>query len=255
MFGKTRRGVPYYACQRTWTQHDPGDHPKSLWVRQQPLLEGVSEFFAQRILGPDRRELLAAAIGGADQQAQQHHQARMDALRRAVRDLEARQARLIHALEAHDDPDGTVFARIQQRLRELHTEQRAKLAELDAAEQAQPNHAAQAEALLDLLPVAPVQLAEVAEPPLRRLFEAFRLQVRYDKPNNLAVCRVVLHEDSAPELLRCLAEVTETSAPTAHTGPASTGRARSHALRALPRARTCGSQRIPGGGPPRRRPM
>ena len=79
MFGKTRRGIPYYACQRTWTDHDPSGHPKSLWVRQQPLLEGVSEFFAQRILGPDRRSLLAATIGGADQQAQQHHQARTDA--------------------------------------------------------------------------------------------------------------------------------------------------------------------------------
>ncbi len=160
-----------------------------------------------------------------------------------MRELEARQARLIHALETRDDPGGTVFARIQQRLRELDAEQQAKLAELDAADRAQPNPAAPAFELLDLLPMTSVELAEVAEPPLRRLFEAFRLQVRYDKPSNLVVCRVVLHEDSAPELLRSLAEVTETSAATAHSCPASTGRSRSHAWRALPGARTRSSQR------------
>ncbi len=238
MFGKTRREIAYYACQRRWTDHDTSDHPKSLWVRQQPLLEGVSQFFADHVFGPDRRSLLAATIGSADQQVQQHHQARIDALRRAVGDLEARQARLIHTLETHDDPDGTVFVRVQQRLHELHTEQQAKLAELDAAEDAQPTVATPAVELLDLLPIAPIQLAEVAEAPLRRLFEAFRLQIGYHKPSNLAVCRVILQEDSAPELLRSVGEVAETSPVGTGKPPASNGHSRSHALCALPRAPT-----------------
>jgi site-specific DNA recombinase len=82
-----------------------------------------------------------------------------------------------------------------------------------------------------------VQLAGVAEPVLRRLFEAFRLQVRYDRPANLATCQVTLREDRIPGLLAALEPVTEGAAGepsiTADQGSCS------HLLRALGRIRTC----------------
>jgi hypothetical protein len=50
--------------------------------------------------------------------------------------------------------------------------------------------------LLDLLPVLRrADLSKAPEPALRRLFESFRLQIRYDKHSNTAVCRVTIRDD------------------------------------------------------------
>src|SRR5262249_10916960 len=55
MFGKTRRTTAYYACQPAGQA--PEGHPKSLWVPEQPLIAGLTEFFNTRILGEHRRDL------------------------------------------------------------------------------------------------------------------------------------------------------------------------------------------------------
>jgi site-specific DNA recombinase len=67
MFGKTRRQHAYYACRPDPHHHDGrarwyADHPASLWVREDTLLDLVHAFFAERLLGPDRRDLLRAQL-------------------------------------------------------------------------------------------------------------------------------------------------------------------------------------------------
>jgi hypothetical protein len=62
MFGKTRKGYAYYTCQPQLDRvGDPSayaDHPRSVYVREDKLLECVQTFFNQRVFGPDRTELL-----------------------------------------------------------------------------------------------------------------------------------------------------------------------------------------------------
>ncbi|WP_240529013.1 recombinase family protein [Streptomyces antioxidans] len=57
MFGKARRGRGFYVCAPK-PECIPPDHPKSLWIKETYLLEPLHAFFAARIFGPDRRELL-----------------------------------------------------------------------------------------------------------------------------------------------------------------------------------------------------
>ena len=67
MHGKTRRQTACNACQpsqnlgRGAERAFPG-HPVSIWVREEFLVEGILEFFSERIFGVNRRELLEADL-------------------------------------------------------------------------------------------------------------------------------------------------------------------------------------------------
>ena len=109
MFGKTRHQHAYYACQPDPHHHDgragwyPA-HPASLWVREDTLLDLVRSFFAERILGPGRHDLLrtqlAARTGRHGDHARNAQQGRLHTL---IRDIERRQKNLITRLEQQDD--------------------------------------------------------------------------------------------------------------------------------------------------------
>ena len=55
--------------------------------------------------------------------------------------------------------------------------------------------------LLDQLPVSDMDLSPAPEHVLRRMFESFRLQVRYDKVASWATCRVAIREEALEQLL------------------------------------------------------
>jgi site-specific DNA recombinase len=180
MFGKTRKQHTYYACQPSLNhagmiaERFP-DHPASIWVREDSLLAGVAEFFTTRLLGPTRAELLAADLGQLDHRAVAEQAASLDALRRSLDEIIRRQDRLVRTLESQDDPAGTVFARVRDRLGELEAERQAKL---------------------DALPVVDVDLLDAPHHILRALFEGFRLEVRYHKADHHALVRITLAEDT-----------------------------------------------------------
>lgn len=70
IFGKSRHGVSYYACQpdrnlgQAAGERFPGHG--SVWIREDDLLTGLSEFLAARIFGPERRQLLAEDLSETD---------------------------------------------------------------------------------------------------------------------------------------------------------------------------------------------
>lgn len=60
MFGKTRHGNPYYSCQPGRSQGSIGrerdpNHPPTVYVREEALLDGILRFFGDRIFGPTRQ--------------------------------------------------------------------------------------------------------------------------------------------------------------------------------------------------------
>ncbi|MHB8296094.1 MAG: recombinase zinc beta ribbon domain-containing protein [Acidimicrobiales bacterium] len=205
MFGKTRRHYTYYSCQPGLNHVGKAaerfpEHPKSVWVRQDALLPGIAEFFTQRIFGARRKELLAADLGEVDHRAETARADSLAALRRALADIEVRQERLVRTLEAHDDPDGSVFSRVRDRLGELEAARRAKHDELAALRADQPGAAANDVDLLDELPFLNISLLDAPEEHLRLLFEGFRLQVRYDTHNHHANVEVTIVDDSLDTL-------------------------------------------------------
>jgi site-specific DNA recombinase len=120
MRGKVRRKAQreylYYACEppRSVGRHVAADrqpeHPASVLVRGDLLLAGVLEVFARRLFSLERRALLAQEVPAVARGEVAAWEARVQALRRTVADLQGRQARLVRTLEERDDPGGTVRA-------------------------------------------------------------------------------------------------------------------------------------------------
>jgi hypothetical protein len=101
MCGRAARGQhTYYGCELA-RAHGPiasirwPDHPKSIYVREDALLDGILDFFATRILGPDRYELLATDLAATDHDAIRAWEQRRAALQRATDDDTARRTRLL----------------------------------------------------------------------------------------------------------------------------------------------------------------
>jgi site-specific DNA recombinase len=203
MQGKVRQGITYYHCRPY--NHRPGaafaDHPPTVYVREESLVEAVGDFFATRVFGADRSALLVAEVGAHDEQAEQERAARTAGLRRALGEAAAGKARLIRTLEVNDDPDGVVFEGVHARLTELERERRALADELAALESADPAVGRDV-ALLDELPtVDGFDFSQAPEATLRTLFDAFRLVVRYDRTAHAAEITVEL-DDRTGDALR-----------------------------------------------------
>ncbi len=273
MFGKTRHGIPYYACQLDPNEHQERDwfrdHPKSLWVREEVLLGVISKFFATRVFGPSRRDHLQALLE-ADQPAPDADGARRakerEALEQAIRAIDLRQTRLIRALAegagtggddlAAGDPEhervfrdairkehGTLSAQ-----RKALADQLARLNEPALASVAAGDNAA----LLDALPLLDVDLSRVPEEIQRRLYRAFGLEVRYSRPREEVTLRVTIPAHMVDALVAITREVdqwnkksgtsTEVLMPDCGTREERTGQnrqIRSHLSSAPGRIRTC----------------
>jgi site-specific DNA recombinase len=241
MFGKTRKGHAYYCCQpgrnvgqSTADERDP-EHASSIWVREDALLAGVNEFFAERVFGPHRRELLAADLGSEDCRSLEESATRRGVLERALADIEARQRRLMRTLEVEDDPDGVVFTRVRERLTELDRQRKAKSVELATVVSNEPAARSQAAELLDRVPVTTVEMSDLPESILRPLFEAFRLEVHYARPTNHCTLRVAISEDAVDSIPLAI-DNSPVTCPRSHVRRRSTG---SHVVGAPGRIRTC----------------
>jgi site-specific DNA recombinase len=210
MFGKTRRGDAYFACEPP-RQHHQGrsrwydDHPKGLWVRQDLLLHAVHDFFAQRIFGPHRHEHLNARLGrGSNRSIESLADARQAKLRSTLAELKRRQDNLMQQLEEHRptgdaDIDREYRGSIQDRIAELIKQRRdaqTQLAQLSADSRPSGTDTS----LLDELSQLPIRLAELPESLQRRLYDAFQLQIRYNKPRHEVMLRVTVQEETVRTL-------------------------------------------------------
>ena len=90
---------------------------------------------------------------------------------------------------------------------ELEHERRAKLDELATLEQSRPAARGQDARLLDELPILDVDFAAVPETVLRPFFEAFSLEVRYDKHSHHATARVTITDDAVDTVLPTIASI------------------------------------------------
>ena len=193
MFGKTRHTRSYFGCQPRETRR-PEEvlrfHQKSVWVRQDALLEGVLRFLAEReCSGRTGRSTCAPSVA-ATPDRDKALEKEAATLRRAVEDIDRKKSRLVHQLEERDDPDGTVFRAVRERLAELTADRQKKLARLGALLDliGQGSDADDA-AVLDDLPIARLDdLIDAPEAVLRTVFDALRLRLVYDGRTGEADC-------------------------------------------------------------------
>lgn len=180
MHGKTNHArTPYYYCQPR-ERDRPEGHPATIWLREDDLLDGLGTFFNRHVLGPDRLTLISRSIDAKTVRQAEDHRQRVAAVRRSVEDVQQRLNRLTTVLEERDDPDGAIFNRIQSRLTDLGQlrERTAELAHLEAS--APPDSVGSVD-LLNHLPMIELNFAALPDDRLRRLLDAFAVQISYDK--------------------------------------------------------------------------
>ncbi|MGH2704063.1 MAG: hypothetical protein ACRDJ4_02905 [Actinomycetota bacterium] len=176
-------------------------------MREEPLLEGILSFLAEHVLGPRRRHLIEEDLQALGEGAGREREAEIALLRRQIEEIELREARQVQALERDDDPEGIVFRRVRDRLAELERERSETLERLRELEARGTPGDRRNPARLDELPILDGELAEAPEPLLRRLFEALRLKVAYNRTTNVARCEVTVAADALDEVLAALGTI------------------------------------------------
>lgn len=222
--GRTIKGRwVYYRCPAV--EADPvgvlrriPDHPKSLYVREDYLLDGILDFFAERIFHPDRRQRLANQLQAIAHGATSDLERQRRALSRSIQDLSAQQQRLAATLASEHDEVGKLFAQVHQEFYDLERQREQRRRELAALDERQAD--ADALELLDALPATSGRLAELPEPILRQLFQAFQLKVEYDRHANWATIQVTLRGDDLDGLQAAAAATFRAASAKAEGGSA-----------------------------------
>ena len=190
MGGKTRKRV-YYACAPK-KAYLPAGHPAAgaVFVREDHLLEKVNAFLSDHVFGDYRRQLLDANLRHLDATVAQEREQQVTGLQRAITDIDVRIKRTIRNFELVDDPDEDFVRDINERRGELRAQREQLEAQLADTEQrilAGPNPG-----LIDALPIMKIEVDQLPEELARALFEALRLEIRYNRNTDIAICRVTL---------------------------------------------------------------
>jgi DNA invertase Pin-like site-specific DNA recombinase len=228
MFGNHRHNAAYYMC---WPRNNNrgrpdkyAGHPKATYIREDAVLDAVARFFADRVFGPQRREILAADLAGIDNRAAHQRQAERERLQRVVADVARRHNSILR--QAQDgDPDDPFTKALRGTYNELDAEKSAALAtiaDLDAADETQPGRPSTTDVtLLDTLPHLALHLADTPEPLLRKLFEITQLEVRLHDDNDHVTITIRLPSDQLPQIAHAAKKITDTI-PTTQVAPAPT---------------------------------
>ncbi len=199
MMGHTRPGGVYYRCYPAGNNRGRPDkhegHPPTVYMREDLIMAEVSRFFAERVFGPNRRELFLAALDTADDAASRDREEQRQRLRRRLADIASKQDNVLGQAESADPTDPFVQG-LRQRYNALETERLALVGTLDGLdeiERDQPDrpHASQAD-LLDALPHLALNLHRAPAELLDRLFDLTQLTIQVHYAADEATLKVVL---------------------------------------------------------------
>ncbi|MFD8494847.1 recombinase family protein [Amycolatopsis sp. NPDC059657] len=217
MEGCIRHDAPYYKCAPRNNNRGRPDkwvgHPKTVYIRENALLNAVARFFADRVFGPERRELLAADLNQVDDRATLARQAERERLQRLLAELERKQAGVLR--QAQDGDPGDPFTKaLRGSYNDLEAQKSTpltRLAELDAADKADPTQLPSTEdvALLDALPYLALNLANAPEPQLQALSEATQLEIRLHDDTDHVTITIRLPAKLVPEIAHTAERISD----------------------------------------------
>jgi site-specific DNA recombinase len=203
---RRKHTITYYQCWPRSNNRGRPDkltgHPKTVYINETAVLAAVSTFYAERVFGRQRRELMADALAGLDDHTARQRETDRDRLTRALADLERRQANILR--QAQDaDPSDPFTAGLRQTYNQLDTQRRDtlnKISDLDKATAADPARrpAAADTALLDALPYLTVNLGSAPQAVQRRLYELTQLTIRLHPDTQEASIMIKLPADKLP---------------------------------------------------------
>lgn len=262
MFGKTRKGYGYYTCQpqldRVGNPEAYADHPPTVYVREDALLECVQTFFNERVFGSDRAVLLRHQLRDHDSSDRDDIEQQIAAIEKAVAEITRRQNNLLDERESRSFSSGDEIAdawagRLRHRFAELEHERRTKNTALEALREQTARRPPNEPDLIEDLPRLALQLTNAPDALQRDLYEAFGLKIVYDHNTKRATIHATLTTETLPVAAQATAALTAITPPepAAEPPPASNqtstrpvaGRATTekvaHDVGALGRIRTC----------------
>jgi site-specific DNA recombinase len=202
MYGRQRKGISYMTCDygRTYGREaaDQIDgHGQWLSIREDQLLPVVETFFADRVFGPMRLDKLARELRAHERTTTKETLAAHRHLREQIADFDRRIALQITALEDGLEPD-----LVKQRIAELRAAKEKAEVELRAIVPSEPNHqpAEDLDAILQRIPDLTQLLRKAPRDTKRQLFDAFGIQIAYDKATNQFQISAIITEAIAEAL-------------------------------------------------------
>ncbi len=215
MYGKLSKGRPYYACQPKADHDQDADwyaaHPKAVWIGERPLVEAVRTFFTERVLGPQRIEILRTDLAALAAEPVGDHGPRLRRLRAAVVEVERRKERLLDQLSEDDEGDPATAREFRRGIRRRYDaaeKSRIELSQEIATIGAADGIPTSDVAILDLLPQIGVDWDATPLELQRRLFDAFQLRITYRGPDRHLDIEVTVRAGLAKELSRVVDAVT-----------------------------------------------
>jgi hypothetical protein len=170
----------------------------------------VGQFFATRIFGHGRAELLAAQLPATDADATADRDAQAARLQARIKRIEtAQNSQILELEQLPADPADTAAAamraRIRARFADLHHEREQLEAQLQALAKATPS--ALDPALLDELPALGDILPSLPPALKARLFAAFGLEILWNKPGQ----QVTVFAEITENTLQAIPGITDPS--------------------------------------------
>ncbi|GLY38815.1 putative recombinase [Amycolatopsis sp. NBRC 101858] len=225
MVGDPRHGRAYYLCRPSNNNRGRPDkyagHPKTLYLREDAILDAVAAFFADRVFGPDRKGIIEAQLAGVDDHEAAEAEAQRQRLRQAMDDLAKKQESVMR--QAMDgDPEDAFTKALRSRYNDLEA-QRAELAVtlsgVDETASSGPRlPTADDLSLLDGLPYLALNLAQAPEALLRTLFEVVQLHVQIHDGGEHATLTITLPADQVSEVAGTAERISDQMNPQATPG-------------------------------------
>ena len=224
MFGKMGRGNTYYACQKDPNQHSEAPwysvHPMSVLVREDLLISAVDRFFSERVFGRDRCFFLPVDISSALTETSSTDNRDSDrlSLEASIAAAERKQGRLIQmlaqGLSDNDTPvgeyDEAQEIAFRNGIRKEHaalTKQLAELADkLNALLSTATSEGGSDRELLEALPQLSLAITSLPEEEQRLLFDAFNLEMHFNRHTQELGMQVVIARHSIEHLSRVASE-------------------------------------------------
>ncbi len=202
-YGNPGAQSTYYRCP-----HNPAtpkhaatcpDHPRTVQAPELLLDRIVGRFFADRVFGPGRAELLAAQLPATDADAIADRDAQAARLQARIKRIEtAQNSQILELEQLSADPADTASAamraRIRARFADLHHER--EQIETQPTALAKTTPAAADPALLDELPLLGDILPGLTPALKARLFAAFGLEILWNKPGQQVTVFVEITENT-----------------------------------------------------------
>jgi DNA invertase Pin-like site-specific DNA recombinase len=214
MEGSRQRNSNWYRCQYLGRRGSAAavyaDHPLTLGIKEDKLLEPLLHFLGRRIFGPDRLHLLRDELADSTASTWEEHtaeltrlEAELPGIRRALRVQTLR-------LEEQEDPEHPIVALASERIVELSTRKAAVTDAIEALKATRPAgyHPDEIVAMLDAVPDLRETLANATPEKLAEIFGAFDVTITFDKANQFLdlgatimpqLLPAHLHESDRPE--------------------------------------------------------